>query len=548
MQKRIFRASSKGCRTRLHTLQRLLISSRSAKLLAVHRAAEESRGANTPGVDGQRKLSDPAKLRLAREISLRRRVKPVRRVQIPKPGSSETRPLGIPTIADRALQHLIVLALEPEWEAKLSPHQYGFRRGRNCHDALVHIRRYIRRTPRWVLDADIEKFFDRINHDALLGKLQTWRPLETAIRRILRSGVIEDNEFSITNQGTPQGGPLSPLLANVALAGLEEALTEAATGGTLIPGRATRKPPRVVIYADDLVVLHTDRDMVEATQEFIEKWLQPLGLNLSTSKTRVVHTLDRNHGTPAGFDFLGCRVQQFRVGRHQVDPYFKGVWTDVRPSKKSVRNLLEKCRATIQKMGPHKKRNAAYKELAKAGKAGPIEVMIIHLNRQLRGWCGFHRYQNAKRTFSRIDHLMFHMLWRWAKKTFPRRSRIRLVRELFNGANPWKFKLPISAPGQPRELIKAAETPIVRHFPVQTDRSYFDGDWSYWGTRTGTYPTIPARVAKALQRQGGKCPACKRRCEHQDRFILREGSVYHRTCCAQSCDTTPLVATGSPNR
>jgi len=413
--------------------------------------------------------------------------------------------------------------LEPEWEAHLAPHQYGFRRGRSCHDALTHIRQHIQRCPKWVLDADIEKFFDRLDHSALLEKLDTWPRMRIAISRILKSGALDGTELVPSDQGTPQGGPLSPLLANIALSGLERALDTAIKAGTEVEGYKVSKPPRIVIYADDFVVLHEHRPVVEAAKVFIEGWLRPLGLNLSPSKTQVTHTLEKVDGQQAGFDFLGCRVQQFRVGKHSASPYFKGVWTDIRPSRKGVKRLLQKCAETISKMGPHKKRNATYQLRQKKGQAGPIEVMIIHLNRSIHGWCNYHRYHNAKKTFSRIDKYLFHMLWAWAKRTFPRRGHKRLVKELWLAQGPpWTFRAPLPSMGKARELYKAASTPIQRHIPIQADRSFYDGDWTYWAARTGEYPGLPRNIGDLLKRQAGKCAGCKEAIGRHDRVTTAQ--------------------------
>lgn len=510
LQKRIFRKSRQNRRYDVHKIQQLLVGSWFARCLAVRKAAEDSRGRKTPGIDGEANLTDQKKLKLANALSLQQRPQPVKRIHIPKPGSTELRPLGIPTIADRALQHLIVLALEPEWEAHFAPHQYGFRRGRGCHDALIHIRQHIKLCPKWILDADIEKFFDRLDHPALLKKIGTWTGMELAIWRILESGALEGTSLTPTDEGTPQGGPLSPLLANIALSSLEADIENAFPAGSTIGDTRLKEPPRTVLYADDLVVMHEHRPVVEAASAYIEEWLRPLGLNLSPAKTRITHTLEKVDGQQAGFDFLGCRVQQFKVGKYALTPYFKGIWTNIRPCHKGIRSLLRDCGETIRTMGPHKRRNAEYTQRIESGRAGPNQVMVILLNRKLRGWCGYHRHHNAKTTFSRIDHEVWKLLWHWAKRTFPRRGRRDLVDEMWlSQGRPWRFRVKSSSTGEPVELYSAGRTPIKRHIPVQADRSFFDGDWRYWGKRLGRYPGLPSQVGGLLKRQMGKCPICK---------------------------------------
>jgi len=135
--------------------------------------------------------------------------------------------------------------------------------------------------------------------------------------------------------------------------------------------------------------------------------------------------------------------------------------------------------------------------------------MVIHMNRKIRGWCAYHRHHNAKACFSRIDHELWTILWYWAKRTYPKKGRRRLVDELFNGGRPWKFLIRSTSTGKPLELIKAAETPIVRHIPVQSERSFYDGDWAYWGKRLGRYPGLPTGVGHHLKSQNGRCRICK---------------------------------------
>lgn len=173
LQRRIYRASSRGDRKAVHRLQRLLLRSRAAKLLAVRRVSQDNRGKRTAGVDGVKALTPPQRLALAEDLALPEHAPPVRRVWIPKPGTSEQRPLGIPTLRDRAAQALAKLALEPEWEARFEPNSYGFRPGRSAHDAIVAIVLGLCRKAKYVLDADIAKCFDRIDQQALLQKLQT---------------------------------------------------------------------------------------------------------------------------------------------------------------------------------------------------------------------------------------------------------------------------------------------------------------------------------------------------------------------------------------
>ncbi len=307
LQKRIYQASQRDDPRTVHNLQRLLMRSWAARCLAVRKVTQDNRGKKTAGVDGQKALSPPQRLQLVQTLHLSEHPRPTRRVWIEKRGTTEKRPLGIPTIRNRAEQALAKLALEPEWEAKFEPNSYGFRPGRSCHDAIAAIFASIKHQAKYVLDADIAKCFDRINHQALLDKLHTFPSLRRVIRAWLQAGVVDGAEFMPTIEGTPQGGVLSPLLANIALHGLEMAIVSA------FP---KRQPPRVIRYADDFVVLHPDLTVIEQAQHVARDWLAGMGLELKPSKTQITHTR-HSHNAQVGFDFLGFHIRQYPVGaRH----------------------------------------------------------------------------------------------------------------------------------------------------------------------------------------------------------------------------------------
>ena len=222
LQKRIYQASNRGDIKALRKLQKMLMKSWSARALAVRRVTQDNQGKKTAGVDGLKSLTPKQRLELVNKLHLGTKASSTRRVWIPKPGTEEKRPLGIPTMEDRALQALVKLALEPEWEARFEPNSYGFRPGRSCHDAIGAIFDSIRFKAKYVLDADIAKCFDRINQEKLLEKLNTYPTLRRQVRSWLKAGVMDGKELFPTSEGTPQGGVISPLLANVALHGMEE--------------------------------------------------------------------------------------------------------------------------------------------------------------------------------------------------------------------------------------------------------------------------------------------------------------------------------------
>ena len=299
-QKRIYAASRRGDVKQVRKLQKTLVRSWSNKVLSIRRVTQDNRGKKTAGVDGVKALSPKARLKLIGQLKLTGKSKPTRRVWIPKPGKDEKRPLGIPTIKDRALQALLKHALEPEWEAQFEPNSYGFRPGRSCHDAIKQIKNAIRTKAKYVLDADLAKCFDKIDHLALLQKLGYTGKFRQQIKAWLKSGVIDQKVFTATSEGTPQGGVLSPLLANVALHGMENMLMEFAKTldvrrkdkpNSQISWQQKVKSLTFIRYADDFLLIHHDLNVVQRCRELISEWLKDMGLKLKSSKTRIAHTL-----------------------------------------------------------------------------------------------------------------------------------------------------------------------------------------------------------------------------------------------------------------
>jgi RNA-directed DNA polymerase len=486
LQKRIYQASRRGDVRTVRKLQHLLINSQSAKLLAVRRVTQDNQGKKTAGVDGVKSLTPPQRLALTSSLRLTGKTQPVRRVWIPKPGSqNEQRPLGIPVMKDRALQRLVQSALEPEWEARFEPNSYGFRPGRSCHDAIEAIFSSIVRKPKYVLDADIEKCFDRISHRELLRKLNTWPRLRRQIKAWLKSGVIEDGQLFPTESGTMQGGPLSPLMANVALHGMEEMIA------LRFPRSARRRfyPPRVIRYADDVVVLHEDRQVIEQIRELIENWLQPMGLRLKPAKTRITHTFD-NGGERPGFDFLGFNIRQYPKGKtRSKNRRNQGFITLIKPAMTAIKRQTQK-----------------FRELARRHQHQDQATLIRVLNPVITGWSRYFSTVVSKNIFSRMDYLLWTRLMVWAKRRHPHKPVDWIVHKYwrFDSGRRWQFQTSTGT----LQLYPHDQTPIRRYIKVQNNRSPYDGDWVYWGTRLGRHPEIPPLIIRLLRKQQGRCWEC----------------------------------------
>jgi RNA-directed DNA polymerase len=486
LQKRIYRASRRHDVKTVHKLQRLLLKSWYAKLLATRRVTQDNRGRRTAGVDGVKSLTPPKRLRLAQSLSLSPKAQPVRRVWIPKPGTSEYRPLGIPVMSDRAGQALAKLALEPEWEAKFEPNSYGFRPGRSCHDAIAAIFASINQQDKYVLDADIEKCFDQICHQALIAKLHTFPSLSRIIMAWLKAGVMDGEELFSTEIGAPQGGVLSPLLMNVALHGLETAITTAFPAAK--GGRLWR--PRVIRYADDLVVFHRDYDAIVQVQDIASRWLQEMGLTLKPSKTRIGHTLHPVDGT-AGFDFLSFQVRQYPVGQTKTGKTGHGkplgFKTLIRPSNAGQRRHIRQMHEEVRRL-----------------RSSSQEVLIKRLNPIIQGWSNYYATVASKKTFVSMDHALYANLRRWAYRRHPNKSAWWISEKYWHPRQgQWTFKTTNGV-----QLRQHSATAIRRHTKVTGRRSPYDGDWVYWASRLGRHPETPHKWATLLKRQNGRCSWC----------------------------------------
>lgn len=497
LQKRIFQASQRGDVKTVRRLQRLLTKSWYAKCLAVRRISQDNKGKKTAGVDGIKSLTPAQRLKLVEILKMGKISHPTRRIHIPKPGTNEKRPLGIPTMYDRALQTLTKMALEPEWEARFEQNSYGFRPARSTHDAVEAIFGGLRIKSKYILDADISKCFDKIDHKKLLEKVNASPTINRQIKAWLKAGFMDGNKLFPTQEGTPQGGAISPLLANIALHGLEEKLKQYAEN---IPSykkvtskRDKRSSLQVIRYADDFIVMHEKLEVVEKAKEITEEWLKDIGLELKPSKTRIVHSLNAFNGKP-GFDFLGFNFRQFKAGINHSGKNTNGETLGfkllIRPSKEKTK--------------------LHYDELARIiseGIALPQHALIGQLNRVIRGWTMYYRTVCSGRTYSVLDHLVYLKLWSWASKRHPRKNarwRKNKYWHRYRNSN-WRF---LYNGSQQIRLYKHSDTHIARHTKVKGDKSYYDGDFTYWGSRMGKHPMLTPLRAGILKRQNGKCANC----------------------------------------
>jgi RNA-directed DNA polymerase len=468
LQKRIYQASRNNDLKKVHSLQKLLLKSTGAKLLAVKRVTQSNAGKKTAGIDGVKSLSSSKKLKLIENMKLDEKCKPVRRIWIPKPGKTEKRPLGIPTMTDRARQALVKLALEPEWEAKFEPNSYGFRPARSCQDAMQAVHSAINKKMAYVLDADIQGCFDNINHEVLLKKLDTFPRLRKVIKGWLKAGVMDDEVFHRTRAGTPQGGVISPLLANIALHGLEYE-TKKTLLSELFKYRKSKlgkghtenaqNSLNIIRYADDFVIIHENPEIILKAKKFVEEWLKLIGLTLSESKTRITHTLKSIDEGKKGFDFLGFWVRQY-------------------PTKCSKRGYKTLIKPSLE--GQKRHAGIIRERLYKSAVATQEEV-IKQLNPVIVGWVNYYKSSVAKEIFSKIDHYMFQRLWKWARKRHPNKGAGWTKRKYFRKYrnNKWRFRTENG-----KMLRLHSETPIKRHVKVQGTRSPYDGDIEYWKNRS----------------------------------------------------------------
>jgi RNA-directed DNA polymerase len=489
LQTRIVKALREGKKRKVRALQLILTRSFSGRAVAVRRVTE-NQGKNTPGVDNI-VWNNPAKKSQA--ISELRHSgyhpQPLKRVFIPK-SDGRLRPLSIPTMKDRAMQALHLLALDPIAETTADPNSYGFRKERSTADAIEQCFAVLSRknSAQYILDADIKACFDNISHEWVLANI----PMDkTTLAKWLKAGYLYRQVWNETEAGTPQGGIISPAIMNLTMDGLERELLK-----SFPQGRRSRQSYKVnfVRYCDDFIITGGTKELLEnKVKPLVEEFLKERGLELSPEKTRISHISD-------GFDFLGKNIRKYKGKLF------------IKPSTKNVKSILSKIGETI-----------------KSNLHTPVDQLIGKLNPIIKGWANHHRHTVSKDSFRRVDNETFLKLWSWAKRRHPNKNPTWIKEKYFKstGTRNWVFQATL--PIEERKLhtirlAKAMDVAIKRHIKIKNGANPYDPEWEiYFEGRLGLNMLENLKERKRLLHlwfdQDGICPLCSQK--------ITKGSGWH---------------------
>lgn len=484
LRRRIFRATQNHEWKKVRSLQKLMLKSFSNILISVRKVTQTNQGKSTPGTDNITVKTPKKRWELSQNLfkGIDHNPSPTKRVHIPKK-NGKTRPLGIPTIADRVIQNIIKNALEPCWEAQFEGSSYGFRPGRGCHDATGKIYSICRpnKKKKWVLDADIKGCFDNIDHNKLLEIIGNF-PKRKLIAKWLKAGYIDNNTFHPQESGTPQGSIISSLLANIALHGMEAAIgVKYNSQGNISGTRA------IVRYADDFVIFCESKEDTLAAKKQINEWLNNRGLTISKEKTQIVHITE-------GFDFLGFNIRQYKVSNTKT-----GYKLLIKPSK----DFVKKCRKDI-------------KEIFLKNIGDTADNLIGKINPIIRGKANYMKPHVASETFRKLDHYLFVRQVRFVKRTHPNKPT-KWTKEKYWG------NLSIQHPNQKwvfgnkstgSHMLMFAWTKISRH-PIVSKRNSPDDPSlrEYWEKRKvkrdkSEAQKLNRKRQEIANRQKFRCPVC----------------------------------------
>ena len=492
LQQRIFRAEKKNDKRKVRDLQRMLIRSKSALLMSIRRVTQTNKGKRTAGVDGFKALSETERINLYNQMAnmdiTRHRPKPAYRTYIKKK-NGKLRPLGIPTIKDRIYQNIAKLALEPQWEARFEPTSYGFRPKRGCHDAIARIHQTLkgRSTRTWIFEGDFKACFDTLNHGYILKRIEGF-PQTKVIANWLKAGFVDKNVFNKTTEGTPQGGIISPLLANIALHGMEETLGIKYD----IRNNANKTKYALCFYADDFIIMCPTKKDAEHLHPLLSKYLTDRGLTLAEDKSRITNVEE-------GFDFLGFNVRRYSVTKYKKGHAPReGKTLLIKPSNQSARTLKTKIKDEFDR-----------------AKGTNATALIGRLNPIITGTANYWKPSVATKKINNIDYYTWNKVKCWINRSHPTKSWTWKKKRYFKAdktgqsRNRWIFTDPIKG----NQLKKMSWTGIKRHALITHTNSPFDTELTEYYRQRDIKEFEGNNVAsrqKLAKRQNYACPICGR--------------------------------------